>query len=141
MTTWTALVGFSGTGKTPGIDATKRALGFIDRTRKGKIAELALAHQTRVERASAERKVWKKKVEEATEAGKPPPPKPASTVDPGEFVAPRLYVSDATIERTAVLLQANPRGLLRLQDELAGLVRRDVYSQGSPFVHRSPGEV
>src|SRR6516165_10664543 len=35
MTTWTALVGFSGTGKTPGIDATKRArpssIGHVSR--------------------------------------------------------------------------------------------------------------
>ena len=46
---------------------------------------------------------------------------PASAVDPGEFVAPKLYVSDATIERMAVLLQANPRGMLRLSDELSGL--------------------
>src|SRR5262249_405494 len=31
MTLWAALVGASGTGKTPGIDATKRALSWIDR--------------------------------------------------------------------------------------------------------------
>ena len=35
-----------------------------------------------------------------------------SAVDPGAFVAPRLYVSDSTIERLAVLLQARPRGAL-----------------------------
>jgi hypothetical protein len=121
MTTWTALVGFSGTGKTPGIDATKRALAFIDRNRKAKIAELALEHETRVEQAKAEHKAWKKQVEDATKACQPPPPMPASAVNPGEFVAPRLYLSNATIERIAVLLQANPRGLLMLTDELAGL--------------------
>jgi hypothetical protein len=46
---------------------------------------------------------------------------PASAVDPGEFVPPKLYVSDATIERMAVLLQSNPRGILRLSDELSSL--------------------
>ena len=46
---------------------------------------------------------------------------PASAVDPGEFVPPKLYVSDATIERMAVLLQSNPRGMLRLSDELSSL--------------------
>ena len=114
MTLWAALVGASGTGKTPGIDATKRALSWIDRLRKEKIAKLALEHQTRAEAANAERKLWKKQVEEATAANRPAPPMPASATDPGVFVAPRLYVSDATIERMAVLLQANPRGMLRL---------------------------
>ena len=121
MTIWAALVGASGTGKTPGIDATKRALSFIDRTRKAEIAKLALEHQTRAEAASAERKRWKKLVEEAAAENKPAPPMPASAADPGEFVAPKLYVSDATIERMAVLLQANPRGMLRLSDELSSL--------------------
>jgi hypothetical protein len=121
MSIWAALVGASGTGKTPGIDATKRALTFIDRTRKAEIAKLALEHQTRAEAASAERKLWKKLVEEAAADGKPAPPMPASAADPGEFVPPKLYVSDATIERMAILLQANQRGMLRLSDELSSL--------------------
>jgi len=36
-------------------------------------------------------------------------------------VAPRLYVSDSTIEKLAVLLQARPHGMLVIRDELAGL--------------------
>jgi hypothetical protein len=78
MTLWAALVGASGTGKTPGIDATKRALSWIDRLRKEKIAKLALEHQTKAEAASAERKLWKKQVEEAIAANRPAPPMPAS---------------------------------------------------------------
>jgi hypothetical protein len=46
---------------------------------------------------------------------------PVSAIDPGEFVPPKLYASDATIERMAVLLQSNPRGILRLSDELSSL--------------------
>ena len=121
MTIWVAVIGASGTGKTPGIDVTKRALAFIDRTRKAEIAKLAVEHQTRAEAASAERKLWKKQVEEATAENRPPPPMPESAIDPGEFVPPKLYVSDATIERMAVLLQSNPRGILRLSDELSSL--------------------
>ena len=47
---------------------------------------------------------------------------PANAVDPGLFVAPRLYVSDATIERLAVLIETQPRGQLLIADELAGLL-------------------
>jgi hypothetical protein len=46
---------------------------------------------------------------------------PAGAVDPGPFVAPRLYVSNVTIERLAVLLQARPQGMLMLSDELSAL--------------------
>src|SRR5215470_9396859 len=49
------------------------------------------------------------------------PVMPAAAADPGPFVAPRLYVSNATIERLAALLQARPQGMLMLSDELAGL--------------------
>ena len=132
MTTWTAVVGFSGTSKTPGIDATKRALSQIERDRRSKIDDLRCAHEGRVEAAKAARALWKEEVELAAE-GKvvsldkyrntvtSEPAMPAAAVDPGPFVAPRLYVSNATIERLAVLLQARPQGMLMLSDELAGL--------------------
>jgi len=132
MTIWTAVVGFSGTSKTPGIDATKRALSQIERDRRSKIDELRCAHEGRVEAAKAARASWKKEIEGAA-TGKvvsldkyrntvtSEPVMPEAAVDPGPFVAPRLYVSNATIERLAVLLQARPQGLLMLSDELAGL--------------------
>jgi hypothetical protein len=49
------------------------------------------------------------------------PVMPPEAVDPGPFVAPRLYVSNVTIERLAVLLQARPQGMLMLSDELSAL--------------------
>src|SRR5215471_978376 len=133
MTTWTALVGFSGTGKTPGIDATKRALSQIESDRRSKIAELRRAHEGRVEAAKAARAQWKKDLKRAAQAKvvsieeyrskvASEPVMPAEAVDPGPFVAPRLYVSNATIERLAALVQARPQGMLMLCDELAGLL-------------------
>jgi hypothetical protein len=55
MTTWTGVVGFSGTSKTPGIDASKRALSQIERDRRSKIDDLRCAHEGRVEAAKAAR--------------------------------------------------------------------------------------
>src|SRR5262249_19674582 len=75
---------------------------------------------------------WKKEVERAAK-GKvvslnkyrntvaSEPEMPAAAADPGPFVAPRLFVSNVTIERLGVLLQARPHGMLLLSDELAGL--------------------
>ena len=121
MTCWTALVGFSGSGKTPGIDATKRALAMLERNRKHKIAAMERAHDTQVEKAKFLRDQWKDELKAALKDGNPQPLKPPQADDPGKFVTPRLYVSDATIERLGVLLQARPQGMLMLVDELAGL--------------------
>jgi hypothetical protein len=145
MTLWTAAVGFSGSGKTPGINVTKRALAQVERDRKAKIADLQREHETRVEAAKAARKKWKDEIVEAaqgavvsldkfrsTKAAEPPRLLPAEAVDPGPFVAPRLYISNTTIERLAVLLQARPQGMLLLADELAALfLNMSRYSGGT----------
>jgi hypothetical protein len=132
LTLWDAIVGFSGSGKTPGMGVTKRALSWVENNRKERIAELQRRHDTKSQTAKAAAKAWKKKVEEAVEANQPPPQMPVEAMDPGLFVTPRLYVSDATIERHAVLLQAGPRGMLLMSDELASLfLNMGRYSNGS----------
>jgi hypothetical protein len=118
---WTAIVGYSGTGKTPGLDVTHRALARVERNRKHLIGELRRAHESKIESAKAANNQWKAKVKEAIEGGRKPPEMPADAEIPGPFVTPRLYVSDSTIERLAVLLQARPHGMLVIRDELAGL--------------------
>jgi hypothetical protein len=129
---WTGIVGFSGTGKTPGIDVTTRALSMIEDSRRNKIADLRRRHEARIEWSKAARKKWKQEVEDAIASGHGVPDMPPEAIDPGPFVAPRLVVSDATTERLAVLLQARPRGLSLVADELAGLfLNMNRYSNGS----------
>jgi hypothetical protein len=142
-TLWAAVVGFSGSGKTPGLDTVKRALAMIERTQKNKIADMQHAHEAKVEAAKAARALWKKQVEEAASGAVvdlgnfrttkcAAPPLPPEAVVPAPFVVPRLYVSDATIERLAVLLTVRPRGMLHIGDELAGLfLNMSRYSSGS----------
>jgi hypothetical protein len=98
-TCWTAVVGASGTGKTPGIDTVKRALAQIERNNRNKVAELQRKHEAKAETAKAARAQWKQQVEKAVADGKSGPPMPATAMELGKFVAPRLYVSDGTIER------------------------------------------
>jgi hypothetical protein len=129
---WTSVVGWSGSGKTPGINVSKRAVSRIEQSRKGRIAELQRAHEKRTETAKAAGKKWKVAVQEAVEADRPVPDMPPEAMRPGEFVVPRLYVSDATIERLAVLLQAHQRGMAMILDEQAGLFSNmGRYSNGS----------
>ncbi len=143
MTLWVGVVGFSGSGKTPGIDVTKRATSTVERNSSSEIAKRRRSHAERVEAARAARALWKKEVEEAAKgnlvsldkyrsAVNAVPPMPAEAADPGEFVAPRLYASDVTIERLAVLLQARPQGMLLISDELSGLfLNMSRYNGGS----------
>jgi Protein of unknown function (DUF3987)/Bifunctional DNA primase/polymerase, N-terminal len=131
LTIWAAVIGFSGTGKTPGLDVTRRVLSVIERARKQKIADLQREHETRAQKAKAEKKKWEKAVADAVDASLPAPPKPASATEPGPFVAPRLCLSDGTIERIAVLLEVRPQGMAFVADELARLfLNMNRYSNG-----------
>jgi hypothetical protein len=121
FTCWTAIVGVSGAGKTPGLDVTKRALAEIEYERQTKIAELRRQHETNAERAKAKFKAWKEAVEAANKKGEATPPMPSDADVPDDFISPRLYVADATIQKLAMLLVARPSGLLLISDELASL--------------------
>jgi Protein of unknown function (DUF3987) len=132
FTLWTAIVGNSGTGKTPGLNVSQRALARIERNRKHLIGELRRAHEGKVELAKTTKKIWQEKVAEAIQAGRNPPDMPADAEVPDPFEAPRLFVSDVTIEKLAKLLIARPQGMLRIVDELAGLfLNLGRYSGGS----------
>jgi hypothetical protein len=121
MGMWTAVVAPSGSGKTPGIGASKAPLAQIESLRRQAVDEAKRAHEERADIAKLALKNWKKKVEAALKAGKETPRKPRDCCDPGTFVAPRIYVSDATIEKVAMLLEVRKSGLIYLADELSGL--------------------
>jgi hypothetical protein len=132
MTMWTAIVGFSGSGKTPGIDVTKRALGEVQKLKVSAIAALERGHNAKREEAKIAKKKWSDAVEDAVANGLPAPPMPENAVDVPAFTPPRLFVSDATVERLAVMLQSRPSGALYVADELAGLfLNMGRYSGGS----------
>jgi hypothetical protein len=132
LSLWTCVVGVSGSGKTPGLDVSRRALSAIERSRRSSTDDLRRAHERRVAESKATHKKWKEDVADAIKANKPAPAKPPAAEDPGEFVAPRFYVNDATIERLAVLNEARKRGMLMICDELAGLFENMTrYSNGS----------
>jgi Protein of unknown function (DUF3987) len=83
-TDWTCVVGYSGTGKTPGLDVSRRALAAIDRSRKHELAELLRAHEARLGLAKAVAKKWKMGLEESIALGQPAPAMPDEAVVPAE---------------------------------------------------------
>jgi hypothetical protein len=129
----TNVIGLSGTNKTPGLDVVRNALSFIESTPdyQKKIDTLRRANEKRAELAKAALKQWKESVQEAVEANQPAPDKPATADDPGEFITPRLFVSNVTIERVPAMLRARRRGILCIYDELSGLfLNMSRYSSG-----------
>ena len=121
LTCWTVVVGFSGTGKTPGLNVTRRVLKEIERLNKTADDERKRRHETKKAEAEAARKKWQTDLKAAVEGGLPAPPMPAQADDPGKFVPIRLFVSDGTTERLAELLEARPQGIVLVRDELSAL--------------------
>jgi hypothetical protein len=131
MTMWTALIGFSGTGKTPGLDVPRLALDAVQDEQEDAIAELQREHTRKVAVATAAREVWKSELKTAQKNRTAMPPMPDAAEMPEPFVAPRLFTSDSTVEAMAILLTARPQGMMFITDELARLfLNMSRYSNG-----------
>jgi hypothetical protein len=138
MTLWTCLVAPSGDRKTPALRVTQRALDLIEKNNSAAINVARVAHETRAQKSKEALKKWKEERQAALDAKPPrePPSMPLDAIDPGDFISPRLYATDPTIESLASLLRARPRGMALIRDELSGLFSNmGRYSGGSdrPF--------
>ncbi len=119
---WTAIVGDSGTGKSPAMRLVLQVVHRLQAESMARYRDAQAAHQAAVLAYEVELKQWK-----ATGAGdgSEPPQEPAAPV------AERMVTSDITTEALAALLATQPRGLLVAVDELAGWVRSfDAYKGG-----------
>src|SRR5262249_54954782 len=117
--------------KSPAIKPFTSAVSHISTTRNETVAKLRHEHVERETAAKIAQKQWREQVEAAKKEGKVPPAMPLEARIPGPFVVPRLYVTNATTEKLAVLLLARPRGMYNVVDELADLfANMGRYSRG-----------
>ena len=116
---WTAIVGESGSMKSPAIDLALDPLKSLQVEALHKFRSAMQEFAFAAERYDEEVRRWKKA---GMHTERPEPPlKPSS---------PRLLVSDITIESLAVVLQESPRGVLLMRDELAGWIQSfDAYKR------------
>jgi len=116
---WTAIVGDSGTLKSPALELVLRPIRERQNAAIRRHAEVLKTHENELaeyERAFA---IWKR-----GKSGEPP-------LKPKEPVPARCWCDDSTVEALAMLLLQNPRGLLMARDELSGwLGSFDRYAQG-----------
>jgi hypothetical protein len=107
---WAAIVGESGTAKTPAFRAV------LEPVRKRQHAMIRAGADAEAEHAKALQfykrnlSAWER---ERNSSSEPPIPPAAPTVE-------RLLIEDTTVEAVAPILAANPRGLLLARDELSG---------------------
>jgi hypothetical protein len=109
---WAAIVGESGTAKTPAFKLVMRPIRQRQREAMERHAEDAKEHEADLARWEKVMAAWKRD----TKGSDDPPEKPEAPQ------AERFVVSDTTVEALAPLLLANPRGLLLARDELAGWI-------------------
>ncbi|MFO0877408.1 MAG: DUF3987 domain-containing protein [Gemmataceae bacterium] len=107
---WTAVVGESGTAKTPSFTLVMRPVKERERKALSRHKEEMKRYEGELAHWEKEMTAWKREKESRSD----PPEKPAQPH------AERFLVSDTTIEALAPILLANPRGLLLARDELAG---------------------
>jgi len=109
---WTAIVGESGTSKTPAFKLVMRPMRDLQRKALEAHADAIKQYETDLAHYDKDLSAWKRE----TKTDEPPPTKP----DPPQ--AARYIVSDTTVEALAPLLLSNPRGVLLARDELAGWI-------------------
>src|SRR5689334_13072671 len=129
---WCAVVGDSGSSKSPASDTLMRhVLPTIERRMTVGFPEILRQWQAQQEANEAAVEAWRKDVRAAHKSGNAPPLPPAGINDP-EPQAPRIRQADVTIEKVAALLaRAAPKGLLIQRDEVAGwLLTMNAYNEG-----------
>jgi hypothetical protein len=107
---WVAVIGESGTCKTPAFQLVLRPI----RERQRKALE---RHGEEMKQYKVDQVRWEKEMTAWQKKGNGLPP-----AQPEEPRAERFIVSDTTVEALAPILLANPRGLLLARDELAGWI-------------------
>lgn len=116
---WTAIVGDSGTAKSPALELGLRPIRKRQHDAMKEHAEAMKEYADTLAIHERDATQWKR-----SKSDTPPPAKPEAPI------ADRCWTDDATTEALAVLLQQNPRGLLMVRDELAGWFNFDRYAGG-----------
>ncbi|MCK4658239.1 MAG: DUF3987 domain-containing protein [Phycisphaerae bacterium] len=106
---WTAIIGESGTLKSPAFRLATESLHIRQKDAFKRHAEALEVYESEALQHAKSLAQWKR-----SKDGGDPPPKP------DQPQAERCLVGDTTIEALIPILQANPRGVLLSRDELAG---------------------
>ncbi len=116
---WAAIIGRSGTKKSPGIKAATSAIYEHEALEELRHAKRMRAHREEVATYALRLKAWERAVLKDPRLARPD--------EPVEPVLRQMIVEDVTIEALAVAHHHNPRGLFVCHDELSGWFAFDRY--------------
>ncbi len=120
---WTAIVGESGTAKSPALELALRAVRRRQDRALKEYATAMKAWEAEYARWEIEQATWKKDAIRGKTTSDPPEA-------PERPVCSRTWTDDITTEALVKKLQENPRGLLMVRDELSGWFNFDRYTGG-----------
>lgn len=109
---WGAVVGESGTAKTPAFVLVMRPVRERQRKAMERHAEAMKRYESALACWEKDMTTWKRSKNQCEEPPAKPDPPPCE----------RFIVSDTTVEALAPLLLTNPRGVLLARDELSGWI-------------------
>ena len=116
---WAVAIGNPSMNKSSGLDAVLVPLKRAERAQREKVQAALTEWRAKAEVAKLVESTWKEAVKAAVKDGREPPKRPDAANPGPEPVMPRLAVSDATVEKLAVIMAGQPRGTLLARDELA----------------------
>lgn len=117
---WAAVIGSPSMNKSPGLDAVLTPLKKVEQSLRADMQGDLNEWRERADVAKLAEATWRDDVKAALKAGKDTPSRPDNCNPGKEPVLPRLSVTDATVEKLAVIVAVQPRGTLLARDELAG---------------------
>jgi hypothetical protein len=129
---WGAGIGHPSAAKSPGlIDVAQGPIAALEAGMNADWEARLRQHDTDKAEAAVVADKWKDEVKNAAKTGNAPPQRPDRAKEPEPLQKRRFAVRDATTQRLARMMAANPRGLLLFRDELAGwLGAMDRYDSG-----------
>jgi hypothetical protein len=116
---WGVLVGAPSSAKSPAMDSARQPLADVEKEMLATWPDDQMCYEQDTMVAAAHREQWESEVRTAAKSGEPGPPMPPAAMAPPKPQMPRIVITDSTIERTAAILNGNPRGLLLWRDELS----------------------
>ncbi|MCH8824774.1 MAG: DUF3987 domain-containing protein [Planctomycetes bacterium] len=120
---WTAIVGESGTSKSPALELALRAVRKRQHRAFKEYSKAMKTWEVDNIRWEVEKAKWKKDAASGKASSDPP----EAPVQP---LCLRTWTDDTTTEALVKKLQENPRGMLMVRDELAGWFNFDRYTGG-----------
>jgi hypothetical protein len=117
---WGMLVGVPSSGKSPAVDPFTRMVSAFEAEMAHDFEQTLRTYTADLEVASQKKEFWKIAIKTALKDGNPAPTLPPDAQEPLPPHRPRIMIADATMEATADIAAANPKGLILIRDELAG---------------------